>query len=74
LAKAVEINSISVRHHLTNLLAEGLIQAQKKRHGVGRPRLVYSLTETGVEKFPTIVLEFANESSLFKETAITKRD
>ena len=53
LAQAVGINPISVRHHLTNLQMEGLISADEERHGVGRPRLVYSLTEDGMEKFPT---------------------
>jgi predicted ArsR family transcriptional regulator len=32
---------------------EGLIAADEERHGVGRPRLVYSLTEDGMESFPT---------------------
>jgi DeoR family suf operon transcriptional repressor len=53
LAKAVGINPISVRHHLTNLQVEGLVSAEEERHGVGRPRLVYFLTETGMERFPT---------------------
>lgn len=53
LAEAVEINPISVRHHLTNLQMEGLIEADEVRHGVGRPRLVYSLTQDGMERFPT---------------------
>jgi predicted ArsR family transcriptional regulator len=53
LAEAVGINPISVRHHLTNLQMEGLIAAEEERHGVGRPRLVYSLTEEGLERFPT---------------------
>jgi predicted ArsR family transcriptional regulator len=53
LADAVGINPISVRHHLTNLQMEGLIAAEEERHGVGRPRLVYSLTEGGMERFPT---------------------
>lgn len=53
LAEAVGINPISVRHHLTNLQVEGLIAAEEERHGVGRPRLVYTLTEDGMEKFPT---------------------
>jgi DeoR family suf operon transcriptional repressor len=53
LADEVGINPISVRHHLTNLQAEGLISAAEERHGVGRPRLVYSLTEDGLERFPT---------------------
>ena len=53
LAEAVGINPISVRHHLTNLQVEGLVTAGEERHGVGRPRLVYSLSEHGMEKFPT---------------------
>jgi len=53
LAGAVGINPISVRHHLTNLQVEGLVTAEEERHGVGRPRLVYFLTEDGMEKFPT---------------------
>lgn len=53
LAEAVGINPISVRHHLTNLQMEGLIAAEEERHGVGRPRLVYALTEEGMERFPT---------------------
>ncbi|RJP54480.1 MAG: winged helix-turn-helix transcriptional regulator [Anaerolineaceae bacterium] len=53
LAEAVGINPISVRHHLTNLQMEGLVDAQEERHGVGRPRLVYVLTNEGMERFPT---------------------
>lgn len=53
LAEAVGINPISVRHHLTNMQVEGLVIAEEERHGVGRPRLVYFLTEEGMEKFPT---------------------
>ena len=53
LAKAVGINPISVRHHLTNLQVEALVSAEEERHGVGRPRLVYFLTEHGMEHFPT---------------------
>lgn len=53
LAEAVGINPISARHHLTNLQVEGLVDAEEERHGVGRPRLVYFLTENGLERFPT---------------------
>lgn len=53
LAEAVGINPISVRHHLTNLQVDGLVNADEERHGVGRPRLVYFLTENGMERFPT---------------------
>ena len=60
LAKAVGINSISVRHHLTSLQAEGMVMAEEERHGVGRPRLVYSLTEKGMESFPTRYLRLTS--------------
>jgi predicted ArsR family transcriptional regulator len=53
IAVAVGINAISVRHHLSNLEKEGLIAAEEERHGVGRPRLMYSLTQDGMERFPT---------------------
>ena len=53
LAEAVGINPISVRHHLTNLQMEGLVESQEERHGVGRPRLIYILTDEGMERFPT---------------------
>ena len=53
LADAVGINPISVRHHVTKLEAEGLVTSREERHGVGRPRRLYYLTENGVEQFPT---------------------
>ena len=60
LAQQVGINAISVRHHLTALQADGLVTAEEERHGVGRPRLVYLLTEKGVEKFPTHYFRLTN--------------
>jgi predicted ArsR family transcriptional regulator len=57
LADAVGINPISVRHHVNKLEAEGLIQSKEERHGVGRPRLVYSLTNKGMEQFPQRYLQ-----------------
>jgi len=53
LANAVGINGISIRHHLTAMQAEDLVTSTEERHGVGRPRLTYTLTEKGVEEFPT---------------------
>ena len=49
----VEINPISVRHHISRLQADGLVSSEEERHGVGRPRQVYFLTEAGLEQFPT---------------------
>ena len=73
LAEAVGINPISVRHHLTNLQMEGLIAAEEERHGVGRPRLVYSLTEDGMGWFGSSVqvvhcytLRGRHDNSLFR--------
>lgn len=57
LAEAVDINPISVRHHVNKLEAEGLIVSEEERHGVGRPRLVYSLTKKGMEHFPQRYLD-----------------
>lgn len=60
IAESVGINAISVRHHLTSLQAAGLVQAEEERHGVGRPRLIYSLTENGMENFPTRYYQLTN--------------
>jgi predicted ArsR family transcriptional regulator len=53
LAEAVDINPISVRHHIARLEAEGLVTSEEERHGVGRPRRLYFLTDHGVEHFPS---------------------
>jgi len=53
LAEAVDINPISVRHHIAKLEAEALVHSEEERHGVGRPRRMYFLTEKGREQFPT---------------------
>ncbi len=59
LAEAVAINPISVRHHITKLEADGLVVSEEERHGVGRPRRVYFLTEKGMEEFPSRYLRLA---------------
>ncbi len=53
LAEGVGINPISVRHHIVKLEAEGFVSSEDVRHGVGRPRRYYFLTEEGMETFPT---------------------
>lgn len=53
LAQEVGINPISVRHHIANLEADNLVASEDERHGVGRPRQVFSLTEAGTEMYPT---------------------
>ncbi len=69
LAETAQINTISVRHHLNNLLAEGLILAEEERHGVGRPRLVYLLSDEGLERFPSRYYRLTNRIlDRFRET------
>ncbi len=51
--EAVDINPISVRHHIARLQADGYVSSEEERHGVGRPRRVYFLTPDGLEQFPT---------------------
>jgi len=52
LAEIVEINPISVRHHISKLEALGKVSSEEEKHGVGRPRRVYFLTNQGMEQFP----------------------
>jgi len=59
LADVVDINPISVRHHIAKLQAEGLVTSEEERHGVGRPRQVFFLTEAGLERFPTRYMRLA---------------
>jgi predicted ArsR family transcriptional regulator len=59
LAEAVDINPISVRHHISKLQADGLVGSEEERHGVGRPRQLYFLTEAGLEHFPTRYMRLA---------------
>ena len=60
LAEAAAVSPVSVRHHLTNLQAENLVQAEEVRHGVGRPRLLFSLTDSGHDIFPGRYFRFTN--------------
>lgn len=60
LADSVDINPISVRHHIAKLQAEGLVDSLEERHGVGRPRRLYFLTESGLERFPTRYIRMSN--------------
>ena len=53
LADSLGVSPVSIRHHLSSLQAEGLIRSEEVRHGVGRPHLVYALTDAGQERFPT---------------------
>jgi DeoR family transcriptional regulator, suf operon transcriptional repressor len=59
LAVRLNITPVSVRHHLSSLQAEGLVKSSEVRRGVGRPRLVYTLSEAGQERFPARYLRLS---------------
>jgi predicted ArsR family transcriptional regulator len=52
LSAAVGLTSTGVRQHLTVLQRDGLVEAQETRGRVGRPALVYRLTERGQHLHP----------------------
>ena len=60
LAEASLVSPVSVRHHLSNLQAESLVAVEDERHGVGRPRQLFSLTETGLDLFPSRYVRLTN--------------
>lgn len=53
IATEIGINPISARHHLTNLQMKRMVDTAIEMHGVGRPRMLYYLTEKGLELFPS---------------------
>ena len=71
LAQSLELTPMTIRHHLNVLQAQGLVEAAKVRRSqkVGRPRLVYTLTEAADDHFPQSYSELARHLvSEVKET------
>lgn len=60
LTDATGLTSMTVRHHLAVLEADGLVHCTKERGHVGRPRHVYSLTENALSLFPERYNELAD--------------
>jgi predicted ArsR family transcriptional regulator len=61
LAERLELTPMTIRHHLNVLQAQSLVAASKVRRSkkVGRPRLVYTLTEAADALFPQGYSELA---------------
>lgn len=59
IAEQVGLTPISIRHHISNLEKEDLIDSEDEKRGVGRPRRSYFLTEKGMEKFPSRYLSLS---------------
>ena len=49
LAESLKLSPQAVRRHLDGLRADALIDVRQERHGVGRPSLVFFVTERGEE-------------------------
>jgi predicted ArsR family transcriptional regulator len=60
LVTALGITHISVRHHINILMKDNLVEAKEERHGVGRPRMIYSLTSAALERNPSRYLKLTN--------------
>src|SRR3989304_5525988 len=54
LGSLLGLTSTGIRQHLTVLERDGLVDAREERGRVGRPTLVYSLTEKGDALFPGV--------------------
>lgn len=52
LAELLGVSGTATREHLVHLQAEGLVLARSERHGPGRPRLIYALSEKARARFP----------------------
>jgi predicted ArsR family transcriptional regulator len=52
LAKRMKISRMAVHKHLVALESRGLVESEKQRKGVGRPRLIYRLTNRSGNVFP----------------------
>jgi DeoR family suf operon transcriptional repressor len=52
LGQLLNLSSTGIRQHLTVLERDGLVSAREERGRVGRPTLVYTLTEKGEGVFP----------------------
>jgi DeoR family suf operon transcriptional repressor len=60
LSKELKITQIAVRHHLNSLQADGMVDVREERHGVGRPRQIYKLTPTALDRNPSRYYQFTN--------------
>jgi predicted ArsR family transcriptional regulator len=61
MSQDLEITYMGVRQHLTLLERDGLIRHHTEQRGRGRPTYVYSLTESGHERFPRTYPQLAND-------------
>ncbi len=59
LSKRVGITPMGIRQHLIALERKGIVDYDAKKHGIGRPVFVYSLTERADDMFPKVYRDFS---------------
>lgn len=52
IGRKLGMTAVGARQHLARLQADGLVAAEDRAEGVGRPKRVWSLTEAGNARFP----------------------
>lgn len=52
LARRLKVTVVAARQQLGRLIAKGLVVFEDRREGVGRPKRVWSLSESGNARFP----------------------
>ena len=52
-ANALQLAKTTIRQHLSNLQDQGFVETRNKRHGRGRPRKMYRLTDKAGVFFPS---------------------
>ncbi len=60
MSESLGITSMGVRQHLVALERDGLVQYSAEQRGMGRPKYIYSLTDTGDELFPRSYPQLVN--------------
>ncbi|MHA2245845.1 MAG: helix-turn-helix transcriptional regulator [Candidatus Hodarchaeales archaeon] len=59
IAQALNLSTTGLRHYLNMLENEGLLTHTEKQGKTGRPAMIYSLTETGLNVFPKAYTDFS---------------
>ncbi|MHA1979206.1 MAG: helix-turn-helix transcriptional regulator [Candidatus Hodarchaeales archaeon] len=59
IAKAIGLSATGIRHYLNTMENEGLISYTERQGKTGRPSMIYSLTEMGLNAFPKAYAEFS---------------
>jgi predicted ArsR family transcriptional regulator len=70
IASALAMNQANIRRHLDVLRAEGLVDVTTRRHEIGRPSYVYSLSERAEEQsghYPRLVNRMVRQIAALPE-------